>query len=313
MTAEPRSYYGQPILKQPTWTWEIPTYFFFGGMAGASATLAGLAELRGNDVLARRAWAVSVGALAVSPPLLISDLGRPARFLNMLRMFKVTSPMSVGTWVVTATAPSVGVSLLHAYTGRLRGPALAARPSATLLGLPLATYTATLIAQTAVPAWHEARRELPFVFASGAAVSAGAAATMLTPCAHAGPARRLAVGAAAAELTASALMQRRLGELAAPYEHGSVKPFEQASKALTAGGAVVVAATARRSRAGALAGGALLLAGAMAKRWSVYKAGFASAADPAQTVGPQRLRADAGDGHHASRSAARERAAAPTS
>jgi Polysulphide reductase, NrfD len=86
-----RSYHGQPVIKEPTWTWEVPTYFFTGGMGGASAGLAYLAGLRGNDVLARRAWAASLGAIGVSPVFLISDLGRPARFLNMLRMFKVTS------------------------------------------------------------------------------------------------------------------------------------------------------------------------------------------------------------------------------
>ena len=102
--SEVRSYHGQPVLKQPVWTWEIPLYFFTGGAAGASAGLAYLGELSGNDELARRAWAVALAGLTVSPALLISDLGRPPRFLNMLRMFKVTSPMSVGTWVLSAAA-----------------------------------------------------------------------------------------------------------------------------------------------------------------------------------------------------------------
>ena len=94
------SYYGRPVIKEPVWTPEIPVYFFTGGLAGASAGLGVLAELRGNEVLARRAWAVALAGVAVSPVLLISDLGVPTRFLNMLRMFKVTSPMSVGSWIL---------------------------------------------------------------------------------------------------------------------------------------------------------------------------------------------------------------------
>ena len=109
-SVDSRSYYGQPVLKEPVWTPEIPVYFFTGGLGGASAGLAFLSELRGNDQLARRAWAASFAGLAVSPPLLISDLGVPRRFLNMLRMFKVTSPMSVGSWLLTAAAPVTGVA-----------------------------------------------------------------------------------------------------------------------------------------------------------------------------------------------------------
>src|SRR5438874_20030 len=94
--AEARSYYGQPVIKEPVWTWEIPTYFFAGGMAGASTGLAYLAEERGNERLGRCSWALALGSVGVGTGLLISDLGRPERFLNMLRVFKVTSPMSVG-------------------------------------------------------------------------------------------------------------------------------------------------------------------------------------------------------------------------
>jgi formate-dependent nitrite reductase membrane component NrfD len=92
-----RSYYGRPVVKQPVWTWEIPWYFFTGGLAGCSATMAAMAGAAGNRELARRAWPVALAAAAASPVLLVSDLGRPERFLNMLRMFKVTSPMSIGS------------------------------------------------------------------------------------------------------------------------------------------------------------------------------------------------------------------------
>ncbi len=117
---ETRSYHGQPVIKEPVWTWEIPMYFFAGGMSGASAGLAYLSELRGNEVLARRAWAAALAGIAVSPPLLISDLGRPERFLNMLRMFKVTSPMSVGSWILVSLAGVVFASNAADWVGARR-------------------------------------------------------------------------------------------------------------------------------------------------------------------------------------------------
>jgi formate-dependent nitrite reductase membrane component NrfD len=285
-----RSYYGQPVIKDPVWAPEIPWYFFFGGLGGASAGLAYLSGLRGAQTLARRAWMVALGALSISPVLLIKDLGRPERFLNMLRMFKVTSPMSVGSWVLAASGATTGLAALNVMTGRLRRLARVGRPAAAALGLPLSTYTGALLAQTAVPVWHEARRELPPLFAAGAAVSAGAAGTVLTPLASARPARRLALLGAACELMIVPVMEHRLGELAEPYRKGPAGRYSQAARGLTAAGAMLLATRAKRSRAEAVTAGTLLLAGAVCERWSVFKAGFQSASDPKYTIGPQRAR-----------------------
>jgi Polysulphide reductase, NrfD len=246
-------------------------------------------------VLARRAWALSFVAGAVSPVLLISDLGRPARFLNMLRMFKVTSPMSVGSWVITVVAPAAGVAAVNSQTAAFPRLARAAKPTAALAGLPLATYTAALISNTAVPVWHEARRTLPFLFAAGAAASAGAAAVLVTPAKHAAPARRLALFGAAGELAAAQMMERSLGELGEPYHQGAAGRLSRAAQLCTGAGALALGALAGRRREGALAGAGLVLAGALLERWAVYKAGFASAAEPRYTVGPQRARIEAGE------------------
>ncbi|MGH2868647.1 MAG: NrfD/PsrC family molybdoenzyme membrane anchor subunit, partial [Solirubrobacteraceae bacterium] len=100
-TRPTHSYYGRPIVKEPVWTWEIPAYFFTGGLAGASATLGLVADVTGNKPLARSAWTAALAGVSVSPVFLISDLGRPERFLNMLRVFKITSPMSVGSWILS--------------------------------------------------------------------------------------------------------------------------------------------------------------------------------------------------------------------
>src|SRR5438477_10998011 len=151
--SETTSYHGQPVIKEPIWTWEIPMYFFTGGLAGASAGLAYLSELRGNDVLARRAWAGAMAGIGVSPLFLISDLGRPTRFLNMLRMFKVTSPMSVGSWILASSGSATAIAVGSELTGLYPEVGRAAKVTSALLGLPLATYTAGLVANTSVPAW----------------------------------------------------------------------------------------------------------------------------------------------------------------
>ena len=299
------SYHGQPVLKEPVWTWEIPCYFYTGGVAGASAGLAYLAEVRGNDVLARRAWAAATACIVISPALLTSDLGKPGRFLNMLRMFKITSPMSVGSWILSASGATTTLAVVNAWLGLFPRLSKPARPAAALLGLPLSTCTAALVANTAVPVWHEARRDLPFVFGSGAALSAGAAALALTPPRHAAPARRLALAGAVLEVGTKELMERRLEGQGAPYKQGTAARFGHIAQAAIAAGAILAAGPGRRSRAAAVAAGALLSAGALSARWSVFKAGFQSAADPKYVVGPQRAAIDLGRRPGAARREAR--------
>ncbi len=282
-----RSYHGQPVLKEPVWTWEIPCYFYTGGLTGAASGLAFLAELRGNDVLARRAWLAAMAGGAASPLLLILDLGKPERFLNMLRMFKVTSPMSVGSWLLVAVGGSTPIAAIDAWTGWIPGGKYARR-TAALLGLPLSTYTAALVSNTAIPVWHKAHRLLPFVFGSGAAMSAGAATVALTPPAAAAPARRLALIGAAAGVAATELMERRLGEQAEPYHQGAAGRFRRIGRTSATAGVALLAARGRSSRPAAVASGLLLSVAALSTRWSVFKAGFQSAADPKYVIGPQR-------------------------
>jgi hypothetical protein len=288
--AEFRSYYGRPIIKEPVWTWEVPCYFFAGGLAGASASLGLGARLAGNHRLARAAWTVSGAGATAGVPLLVADLGRPERFLYMLRMFKVTSPLSVGSWVLAATGPAAVGAVVSDRLGIFPRLGRAAEVAAGLLGPALATYTGALVADTAVPVWHEAGRELPFVFAGSAAASAGAAAVLLTPAGDAGPARRLVAGGALLELGAAQVMERRLGELGEPYHQGPAGRLARLAKACTAAGAGLVVAAGRRRRGVAAAGAALVLAGSACERWAVYKAGFQSARDPKYIVGPQRAR-----------------------
>jgi hypothetical protein len=287
---EMRSYYGRPILKEPVWQPEIPFYFFTGGIAGASSVLHGLARVAGRERLAKTALYVGAAADLVSPVLLISDLGRPERFLNMLRVFKVTSPMSVGSWVLFISGGASNTAAVLEYLGILKRVKVAAEAVSFLAGPPLATYTGTLLADTAIPVWHEARRELPWLFGASAAASAGAATTLFVPREEAGPARRLALLGAAGALGLKEVMQQRLGFVGEVYEQDEAGRFGRLSKGLTATGAALLAARGRRSRAAAITGSALVLAGELALRWSVFKAGFQSARDPRYTVIPQRER-----------------------
>jgi formate-dependent nitrite reductase membrane component NrfD len=289
--AEFQSYYGRPIITKPTWSArDIASYLFLGGLAGASSTLAAAAELTGRPQRARGAKVAATTAIGGSLAALVHDLGRPSRFVNMLRVFKVTSPMSVGSWLLAGYAPLTGVAAASELTGRLPGVGRAATVAAGILGPAVATYTAPLIADTAVPVWHDAHRELPFVFAASATCAASGWGLLTAPPSQAGPARRLAVAGAALEFAAVRRIHRRLGEGAQPLTTGRAGHLMRAAQALTMAGALVGQIGGRRSRPAAAFAGAALLAGSACTRFGIFYAGMTSADDPRYTVGPQRDR-----------------------
>lgn len=289
---EMRSYYGRPVIKEPTWTWEIPTYFFTGGLAGASAVLSTAAKLTGNEQLSKRALYIGAVADLISPVLLISDLGRPERFHHMMRVVKITSPMNIGSWILLVSGGASNTAAVLELIGRLKPVKLLAEAVSTLAGPLLATYTGVLIADTAVPVWHDGRRELPWVFGASATASAGAAASIFARPEDAGPARRLAVAGVVAEGALMQLMELRLGTVGEVYREGEAGKFSRAAKGLATAGAALLALRGKKSRAALVLGGAMVCAGEMCVRWAVYKAGFQSARDPKYVVEPQRERAD---------------------
>jgi hypothetical protein len=285
------SYYGKPIVKEPVWKWFIPAYFFAGGAAGGTALVRLGARLTGNDVLARRATWVNAAAIGVSPALLIADLGRPMRFLNMMRVFKVTSPMSVGTWILSASGAASTAAAFCELFGVLPRTKVAAEVAGGVLAPLLSTYTAALISDSVVPVWHDARGELPFEFAASSAAAAGGLTAMFTPSAAAGPARRLGIAGGLLEVAAVKASQKRLGPLASePYHRGKAARLDTLSTVCALGGAGFMAIAGRR-RAGAVVGGALLAAGSALQRFAVIEAGRISARDPKYTTLPQRERA----------------------
>ncbi len=171
--ATPESgYYGIPLLKEPQWNWAIPLYFFVGGAAGSSAVVGTAADWIGDDYrLARHARFLALGGAALSTALLIYDLGRPSRFLNMLRVFKPQSPMSMGAWILAGFAnASAAAAFADVVTDRF-GASLpvrliggAGRTLSALLGLPFSNYTGVLLGATAIPVWNKNVRTLPIHF-----------------------------------------------------------------------------------------------------------------------------------------------------
>lgn len=290
--ADFRSYYGRPVLKAPVWEWKIPAYLFTGGLSAGAAMLGAGADLTGRPALRRAGRFGALGALAASMYLLVADLGRPERFLNMLRVAKPTSPMSVGTWLLVAYGPGAGLAAAaEVLPARLRMGWLG-RPAglwAAAVAPGVASYTAVLLSHTAVPAWNEARGHLPFVFAGSAAASGGGLGMVCAPVAQAGPARRLGVAGAAAEVVASRLVSRT-GLAGEAYTTGRPHRLRTWSERMTLAGALGAVTVARRSRAGAIASGMALLVGSALQRFGVFEAGVESTKDPRYTVVPQRER-----------------------
>jgi formate-dependent nitrite reductase membrane component NrfD len=285
------SYYGRQILKTPTWkTPDVPLYLFLGGMAGASAVLAEGAALTGRPDLERVARLAAAGGAAAGTFALVHDLGRPERFLHMLRVFKPTSPLSVGSFVLAPFSGLAAAAAASHVTGRLPRLGRLAGLGAAAFGPPLATYTAALISNTAVPAWHEAHRELPFVFAGSGATAAGGLAMAFTPLSQAGPARRMAVAGAAVEIVAAEALMQRLGMVGEPYREGRAGKLISTARTMTAVAAGVTLLAGRRSRAVSVLAGATCVAASVMTRFGVFEAGLASAKDPKYVVIPQRER-----------------------
>lgn len=315
------SYYGRQVVKATPWEADIPFYLFAGGLAGGSSLLGAGADLSGRPHLRRNARITAVAALTASMLALVHDLGRPAKFYNMLRVFKPTSPMSVGTWVLTAYAPGAVVAgaaevarLLPVRFGVLSTLLdWAARPAglaAATFAPAVASYTAVLLTDTSTPAWHEAHRELPFVFVGSAAAASGGWGMVTSPLAQSGPARVLAVIGAAAELVIEHRMEESMGFTAGALHEGTPGRLMRASKILTAVGGASALLVGRRHRAGAVASGLVLMAGSVCTRFGVFEAGQESARDPKYTVVPQRERLNA---RRAAEAAGADPGATPTS
>jgi len=183
-------YYGQPVVRPPVWTWEIPIYFFVGGLGGMSAVIALGALLFHHFDVARTAMWVAAIAAVLSPILLILDLGRPHLFINMLRVFKPQSAMSMGAWILAAfgicAVPGLIVlelQTLHPFVGAIDQILNVAAGtlifSSAIFGMLLATYTGVLIGATSIPAWFLHHKLLAIHFGIAGLGSAAALLELL--------------------------------------------------------------------------------------------------------------------------------------
>jgi formate-dependent nitrite reductase membrane component NrfD len=286
-TAEQDSYYGLPLLKETVWKWAIPAYFYVGGLAGASAALAAASLLRGRALsqVVRAGRLIAAGGAVTSAALLIQDLGIRRRFIYMLRVFRPTSPMNLGSWILTAFGGAAAASLLPGRVGD------AASVAAGVVGLPLTSYTGVLLANTAVPLWQGARTTLPPVFVASAAASAAGALEMLPLRAREQRVvRRLAVAGKLAEVLNDVAMERelhRVERVALPLKNGISGALWRGAK-LCKAASLALSLWPRKPRWGWVAAGALGTLGALATRFAIFEGGKASARDPHATIALQR-------------------------
>jgi DMSO reductase anchor subunit len=283
------------------WTWQVPLYFWFGGMATGSSFVALACDAAGDHRSARIARMVTVAAILPGSPLLIMDLGRPERFLNMLRIFKPRSPMSMGSWCLSVFSAAIGGAVGADLLGRPR-VARALGVQAALLGTYLGSYTGVLLAATAVPVWNRSRAFLPPIFictgvAGGAAANRLVLSALGTPPGH--PTRQ-ALGAVettamVAELVLSEINERRLGPLREGLEEGQPgKLFNLARGGVVAGLALRLLGGRGRGAFQHLSSLFFLAAG-MAYRFGWVGAGRTSAADHA-TVAQMARQKEHGSG-----------------
>ena len=297
------SYYGRPVVKAPPWRGPIAVYLFLGGLAGGSGMLATGAQLTGRPTLRRTSRFAAMGALSVGTVALVEDLGRPERFLHMMRTVKVTSPMSLGTWILSGFGVVSGV-VAAVEADRLTGQEIPLGPLRPLLraaetpaalaqaalGSVLASYTGALLGDTAVPTWAASRKHLSTLFVSSASLAAGGAAMITAPVAETRPARLLAAGGVVGDVMSMRAMKASMHPLEAePLETGRPGTLLRWAERLAVAGGIA-AVLGGRSRVLSAAGGAALLTASALTRFGVLEAGLESVKDPRRVIEPQKER-----------------------
>lgn len=289
-------YYGQPIVKPPVWTWQIGLYFFVGGTAGMSGVIALAALLTGQPIdLIRAALGVAFAGGLISPILLIADLGRPTRFLNMLRVFKWRSALSMGVWTLLLFGGFAASALLLTEAPGLltrlgvspmaqRGLALVLTAGTAVFGVVLATYTGVLLGATAIPAWSAHHRLLPFHFGVVALGSAAAALELLGFRMAALNAIGLTV--AAVETGVGGWLELQGSEVTARALHEGAAGRLLRAAALLTGPVALLQRLFGRAPIAAVG----FLLGAVLSRYGWLSAGRSSALDPGELLATQRAR-----------------------
>jgi hypothetical protein len=265
------TYYELPLLKEPVWTWEVPLYFFIGGAAGASAVIGAMAQITGSDPsLVRDARQHAAAGAMLSAPLLIADLGRPERFLNMLRVFKPQSAMSVGAWTVAAFGAVATGAVL--FKSNVFGWMSAAT------GLVMATYTGVLVGVTSIPAWSTHAAMLPPHFGASAVASA---ASLLELRGHDETAlHALAMAAAAFETVTGAIIEMDQRQSSEPLRHGATGTTMRIAGFFSGPLPLLLRVVGLGSKRARKAAAASAILGSLVTRIAWVEAGRVSARDP---------------------------------
>lgn len=293
---EDPTYYGHPVIKKSVWTWDIPFYYYVGGVAGGAAVLGAAATLIGRDefpdLIPRSRWAGTAGSV-ISGALLIHDLGRPERFVYMLRVFRPSSPMNMGTWILTGFSLLCGfAAITSGGPGPVRAIGDAAAIGAGLFGLVLSGYTGVLVSNTVIPVWQRPHRTLPLLFLASAAASASSLLEFLPW--NSSEERAITIYGALgklADLGCCQLAEQQIQgvpEAVAPLREGLSGFLWNAGKVLSAA-SLVLSIAPGSSRTKLRWTAALGTVGALCLRFGVHYAGQRSAGNPKATFHQQRL------------------------
>lgn len=295
------TYYDRPLLNESVWSWAIPAYYYVGGLAGGTLVLAAAVQCKRSEkferLIKRCHWIGFIGC-CISGALLVYDLGKPQRFMNMLRVFRPTSPMNMGAWILSGTSGAAFTTLLlRGREGAFGVIGEATGYAAGLTGMALATYTGVLVSNTAVPLWQASRRMLPVLFAASAITSVGSFFELLeqTP-EEAQITKVFGTVGEIAELTCSIITERQASEVprvGRPFQRGVSGVMWRTAAILTAS-SLLVGLLPNKTRGKTVASGVLGTLGSLLMRVAVEHAGNASARDPRASFHRQRAETFAG-------------------
>ncbi len=294
LSANDPTYYDVPLLQRPVWEWAIPLYYFVGGVAGGSLAFGAAAQFGGSEesltTASRCRWTGMIGA-SVSAVLLIYDLGRPLRFFNMLRVFRPTSPMNMGAWILSGTVPP---AFLAEMLARRRGLLGVLGRSSTivsgLFGLGLATYTGVLVTNSVIPIWSESRQILPILFSASSMASAASVFDLSGGQQQYQPFRWFGIVGSVGELLGSFLLEKRVSvvpRVALPLKKGKSGLLWKASVWLTGSSLAVRLLPIKPQRKRVLSA-TLACLGSFCMRYGIHEAGTPSAEDPRASFYLQR-------------------------
>jgi formate-dependent nitrite reductase membrane component NrfD len=292
------TYYDRPMLKQSVWSIDIPIYYFLGGTAGAAMTMGAAIQLvspRGKHPLRRISaichWTGIIGS-TLGAAFLVHDLGRPMRFIYMMRVFRPTSPMNMGSWILAGAAPaSIITGLLATRRGILGAVGETTGYVAGIFGAALAGYTGVLVSNSVTPVWQAASRWMPVMFLSSSAAAAASVIDVIAPDNRTHAATRIfGTAGRIGEIAGAKLVERAAApvpKVAEPLRRGRSGVLWKMASGLTAA-SLALSLVPGRHRKLRVAAGVLGMAGSFCLRFAVHYATSASARDPRAAFHQQR-------------------------